>query len=621
MLHTPVRAALALSLATGLAFGQTGLPRPDAPARKENSPRLHELMRAGNLYLSLEDALALAIENNLDIELQRYMLPAADSELLRAQGGGTLRGLNFTLAEVPVGTGGPLSSLPTSAAEAGRATAGSSVTTNALGLNALGEPQTNESIQGTIGQSNGTVVPIFDPAITGQLNWTHQTTPEISTTTTGLATLATSTTLFNAGLQQGFASGAQVSLNFNNSHQSINALTSGFNPYTASALGITATQPLLRGFGASLNRRFIRIAGNERKLASLLFQQQLILTVYGVIRLYTDLVALTEDEKVKAETVTLAEKLLTDVKAQVEEGTLAQVEMTRANAQVFSTRQDLINARGLREEQEAIFKTVITRRGNEDTEIADARIIPTDTLTIPPADDLRPMRELTEAALAHRPDLGQARLQIDNSRIGLEGARSLTKPQLDLVGIMQNSGLAGQANAFNTLGAPALTGGYGTVLDQILSRNYPTYGVGVQMTLPIHNRIAEADLARDEIQVRQSEVRLRQLQNQARLEVEDALIAMRRARASFDAATEARRLQDESLAAEQAKFEVGASTSFFVIQYESLVAQARSTEVAARSSYVKAKAALQRAMGTILDENRIALEPAIRGTLAPAGAR
>ena len=261
-----------------------------------------------------------------------------------------------------------------------------------------------------------------------------------------------------------------------------------------------------------------------------------------MIRLYTDLVALTEDEKVKQETVALAEKLLSDVRAQVEEGTLAQVEMTRANAQVFSTRQDLINARGLREEQEAIFKNVITRRGNEDPEVAGARIIPTDTLTIPATDEIRPMQDLVADALAHRPDLGQARLQIANSQIGLQGARSLTRPQLDLVGVMQNNGLAGQANPFVPNPDPGFLGGYGSVLGQIFARNYPTYGVGLQMTLPIRNRVAEADLARDEMQVKQSEIRLRQLQNQARLEVEDALIAMRRARASYEAAAQARTL-------------------------------------------------------------------------------
>ncbi len=613
MFHKPVCAALALFLTADLALAQTGTSRQIQPLNSENSPRVHQLMRAGNLYLSLQDALSLTIENNLDIELQRYLIPTGDTELLRSQGGGTTRGLNFTLLEVPVGTGGPLSPVPTNAAAAGRASAGSAVTTNALALNVLGEPQTNYSIQGTVAQSIGTSIPIYDPALVGQLNWTHQTTPQTSTVQTGSNTLVTNTTLFNAGVQQGFASGAQVGLAFNNNRQTLNSLRSGYDPYTGSTLGLNVTQPLLRGFGATLNRRFIRIAANEQKISSLLFRQQLILTVYGVIRLYTDLVALTEDEKVKQEAVTLAEKLFSDVRAQVEEGTLAQVEATRANAQVFSTRQDLINARGLREEQEAILKNVITRRGNADPEVASAHIIPTDTLTIPAADQVRPMQDLIVDALSQRPDINQARLQIDNSKIGLDGARSLTKPQLDLVGIMQNNGLSGQSNPSSPpLPDPGFIGGYGGVLDQIFSRKYPTYGVGVQMTLPIHNRIAEADLARDEIQVKQSGIRLRQLENQARLEVEDALIAMRRARASYEAAVQARALQQESLEAEQAKFEVGASTSFFVIQYESLLAQARSTEVAAQSSYAKAKAALQRATATILDDNRITVESALK---------
>ncbi|HXK05037.1 MAG TPA: TolC family protein [Verrucomicrobiae bacterium] len=619
MFRKLVSAALALSLAAGLAFAQTGLPRMTPPVNYDNSPRVRELIRAGNLYLSLQDALALAIENNLDIELQRYALPIADMELLRTKGGGTVRGLNFTLAEAPTGTGGPLSPVNTNAAAAGRATSGSSITTNALELTVLGEPLVNESIQGTIPQTNGAAIPSFDPSLFGQLNWIHSTAPQSATSTTGLSTLVANSTTYNAGIQQGFSTGATASLNFLNNSQSVNSLRTSYNPYTNSALGLTITQPLLRGSGMSVNRRFIRIALNEQKMTSLLFHQQLILTVYGVIRLYTDMVALTEDEKVKAETVTLAEKLRSDVRAQVDEGTLAPVELTRANAQVSSTRQDLINARGLREEQEAILKNVLTRRGNEDPEVMSAHLIPTDTLTIPATDEIRPMQDLIAEALSRRPDLGQARLQVVNSQIGLEGARSATRPQLDLIGIMQNSALAGDAFPFAPSPSPDpnMLGGYGTALSQIFTRKYPTYGVGVQMTLPIHNRVAEADLARDELQVKQNEIRLRQLQNQARLEVEDALIAMRRARASYDAAVEARALQQESLDAEQAKFEVGASTSFFVIQYENLLAQARSTEVAARSSYVKAKAALQRAMGNILEENHIALESAMKGRATP----
>ncbi len=606
---------LTTALCVGPAVAQPGLPPIKRELNFQNSPRVHELIRAGNLYLSLQDALALAIENNLDIELQRFTQPAAETELLRAKGGGFVRGLNYTLIEVPAGVGGPLSPLVTAPLATSRATNGSSVSTNALELRLLNGPQVNLSMQGTIPQSNGTLVPLYDPAVVGQLNWTHQTTPQSNSVTTGTPSLVSNSTLANVGLQQGFSTGAVAGLSYNNNHQSLNSLRTAYNPYTASSVGLNVTQPLLRGFGMSLNRRFIRIAANEQRIGSLLFQQQLIATVYGVIRLYTDFVALYQDAAVKQESVNLAEKLLTDVKAQVDEGTLAPVEMTRANAQVFSTRQDLVNSTGLLQEQEAILKNVITRQGNEDAEVQAARLIPTDTLEIPAQEEVQPIQDLTSRAIATRPDLRQGELQIENSRIGLLGAKSATRPEVDLVGVAQNNGLAGALNPLLPTADPALIGGYGGVLDQIFSRKYPTYGVGLQLNLPIHNRIAEADLARDEIQVKQSEVRLRQLQNQARLEVEDALIAMRRARASYEAAAQSRALQEQSLDIEQAKFDVGASTSFFVIQYESLLAQARSTEVAAKSAYVKARAALQRAVGTILDENRISVDAAATGSI------
>ena len=620
MLKPGISLYLAAVLCPSPGFAQPrvsegGVSRTGPPLNFRNSPRVHELIRAGGLYLSLADALELTIENNLDIELERYTLLVADTDLLRSRGGGTVRGMNFTLAEAPTGVGGPLSPVLTNPAATGSATAGSSVTTNALELGVLGSPQTNLSMQGTIAQSNGTSVPVFDPAIVGQLNWTHQTTPQSNSVTTGTPSLISETTLANAGIQQGFSTGAVAGLMFNNSHQALNSLRTAYNPYTGSNLGLNVSQPLLRGFGLGLNRRFIRIAGDEQKIGGLLFQQQLIASVYGVIRLYTDFVALYQDVKVKQESVMTAERLLSDVSAQVEEGTLAPVEQTRANAQVFSTRQDLANSQGLLEEQEAILKNVLTRQGNEDLEVRSAHIIPTDTLEIPAQDNIQPIQDLVAEALANRPDLRQARLQIDISRIGLQGSKNATLPEVDLLGVVANSGLAGALNPLQPSADPALIGGFGGVLDQILSRRYPTYGIGLQLNLPLRNRIAEADFARDQIQVKQSEVRLRQLENQARLEVEDAIIALRRARASADAAAQARQFQQESLAVEQAKFDVGASTSFFVIQYQSLLAQAQSTEVAAKSAYVKARAALERAIGSILTENGISVEAALKGTM------
>jgi outer membrane protein len=591
------------------------LPKYYPPASFRNSPRVHELIRAGNLYLSQADALALAIENNLDVELDRFSFPAAETDVVRAKGGGLLRGVPFVVAEAPIGVGGPLSPVVTNPASATSVTTGTTVSTNALELGALGEPQTDLSIQGTIPQSTGTPVPVFDPSFVGLLNWTHQTTPQTNTLIYGTPSLVTSALTANAGIVQGFSTGGQVNLGFNNNRQSLNSLTTDYTPFTGSSLGLTVTQPLLRGFGPSLNRRFIRIAVNNQKITSLLFQQQLIATVYGIIRLYTDFVALYEDVKVKQESVNAAEKLYSDTKAQVDEGTLAPVEMTRANAQVFSTRQDLINSRGLLEEQQAILKNLLTKTGNVDPEIQAATIVPTDSLEIPEKEEIRPIQDLFSEAMSTRPDLGQASLQIENSQIGLKGSRNAVLPELNLVGILQNNGLAGTLNPFLTNPDITFAGGFGTVLDQLFTRKYPTYGIGVQVTLPIRNRIAEADLARDEIQLRQSQVRLRQLQNQARLEVEDAVIAMRRARASYEAAVKARQYQQESLEAEQMKYEVGASTAFFVIQYESLLAQAKSTEVAAKSAYVKARAALERATGTILEAHQISVEAGIKGRM------
>jgi outer membrane protein len=585
---------------------------PVAPVDLTNSPRIRQLLRSGNIYLSLSDAVALAIENNLDIELERYTLPAADAEVLRAKGGGLLRGLTYNVFEVPVGVGGPASPLVTSAATPTVGAAGS-VPTNPSELGALSEQLDNLSLLQTVPLSTGPSIPQFDPALTGQLNWTHQTTPDTNPLTSGTNALTSNTTNANAAYSQGFGPGTELNVAFNNARNTINSLQSAFSPYTTSNLGFTVTQPLLRGFGLAVNRRFIRISKNEQKIANLLVQQQLIATVYGVVRLYTDLVALYEDVKVKEETLASAQKLYSDTKAEVDEGTQAPIELTRANAQVYSIRQDLIDSRGLLEEQEAIVKNVITRRTDNDPDVLNARIIPTDSIEVPAGDETRSLQDLVTLAFANRPDLTQAGVQVQNTQINLQGSRNGLRPEIDLMGVAQNSALAAQPNPLVPAIDTPVVGGYGNALEQLATRKYPTYGVGLNITLPLRNRIAQADVTRDEILLRQSQVLEQQLRKQAQLEVEDALIAMRRARASYEAAVQTQALQQESLDTEQAKFEVGASTSFFIIQYESFLAQAKSTVVVAKSAYLKARAALERATGTILEDNHVSLGDAVRG--------
>jgi outer membrane protein TolC len=584
---------------------------PIAPLDLSNSPRIRQVLRSGNIYLSLSDAVALAIENNLDIELERYSMPSADTELLRARGGGVLRGLTYNIFEVPVGVGGPASPLVTAAATP--SIAAGSIPTNPSELGALTEQQDNLSLLQTVPLSTGPALPQFDPALTGQINWTRSSVPDVDPAAYGTNALTGNNANYNVGYTQGFGPGTALNVGFNNSYNTTNSLQSAFSPYTTSNLGFTVTQPLMRGFGLALNRRFIRISKNEQKIANLLVQQQLIATVYGVVRLYTDLVALYEDVKVKEETLASAEKLYTDTKAEVDEGTQAPIELTRANAQVFSIRQDLIDSRGLLEEQEAIVKNIITRRTDNDSDILNARIIPTDSIEVPGTEDTRTLQDLVSLAFSNRPDLAQAGVQVENTQISLEGSRNELRPEIDLVGTAQNNALAAQLNPLAPPINSALVGGYGSALEQLATRKYPSYGVGLNINLPFRNRIAQADVTRDQILLRQSQVLQQQLRKQAQLEVEDAVIAMRRARASYDAALQTQKLQQESLDAEQAKFDVGASTSFFIIQYQSYLGQARSTVVVARSAYLKARAALERATGTILQDNNVSLGDAVRG--------
>ena len=587
--------------------------RTVSPVNLQNSQRIFDLIRAGQLYLSLDDAIALALENNLDIELERFLPKISDTDLLRARGGGLLRGLTLLVNEPPPGIGGPNGPLLTSL------TAGSTpsplVNTNFSDVALISQQQNDLSVTGAIPMSNGPAIPQYDPIVSGMVNGQHVTTPEYSTILSGSNWLAQNEVNANAGINLGLSAGTQLSVNFDNSRYSTDATRYTYNPFVASSFGLTVTQPLLQGFGASLNKRYIRIARNSQKVSDLVFRQQVIDTVSGIARLYTDLVSLNEDVKVKQEALRLAERLYEDNKTQVEQGTQAPIEVARANAAVAVSRQALITAQGLVRQQELIVKTAITRGGLADPRLLEAHIIPTDELAVSDQEAVQSLPDLVSEALRNRPDLAGAGLQVDNSEISLKGSLNALKPQLDLVGTVQNSGLAGDLNSLAGTPAGAVsTGGYGTALEQLFRRNYPSYGGGLRLTLPLRNRVAQADAVRDELQLRQAQVRRQQLRDQVRLEVADAEESLRQARAAYDAAVEARRLQEQSVNVEGQTFAVGLSTNLTVIQYQNYLAQARSTEVASKGAYIKAKLALERATGTTLESHHVAIDEAYRGS-------
>jgi outer membrane protein len=593
-------------------------PRAISPVDLNNSSRIESLIRAGQLYLSLQDAIALAIENNLDIELQRFGPRLAESDSLRAHGGGLLRGVPLTIRQLAQGVGGPGAPLLTTV---GGTSPASTVPSNSADLASITQQTTDLSILGTAPLSSGSRIPSYDPAIVGTLSLQRQSTPQPSVFTSGATSLDTRNFIGNLSIQQSFETGGTVSLGYNNNTVNSNTLRADYNPYTQSSLGLNITQPLLQGFGLATNRRFIRIARNDERVADLVFRQQLIETVSAVIRLYWDMVGLVEDLRVKQQALELSQKLYENNKSQVEVGTLAPLELKRAQAEVARSRQDLTNSESLVLQQELLLKNVLTRSGTADPLLRSARIVPLDRIVIPAQETIEPVQDLLAKALADRPDVTQARIQIDNSNISLKGSRSALLPELDFIAGLQNNALSGQPNTnvvppgstFTRSPDNFFVGGYGNALGQLFGRNFPNYNVGVQLNIPLHNRVAQADVIRDELQVRQSEVRLKQLQNQVRLEVENALVALERSRATYDAATETRQLQEEALAAEQERYTVGASTSFFVIQYQRDLEQARSTEVVARNNYAKSKAALDRASGETLVRNAIEVEDAYRG--------
>jgi len=626
---------LILSPGVGFAADQPGTPaprqrdatQPIAPEKKgllgklenpyrakaiasptmANSGRLESLLRGGNLYLSLQDTIALALENNLDIAIQRYGPQIAEANVLQAEAGGFARGVSTSVTAGPSGASISASGT-TPGTNQNAASVASSGTSSAVGASVL--------------QSSGPAIPTLDPILTGSASWAHQTTPQSSTFITGTTSLIQRQELSNVGIQKGFLTGTIVNLGLNNNNTASNNPRNDFNPVTSSSLGLSVTQHLLQGFGPAINSRQIHIARNNREVADLTFKLQVETTVAAVMSLYWQLVAFNEGVKVAQEAVTAAQRLYEDNKRQVEVGTMAPIEVTRAEAQIAAADQQLTLARMQVLQQETIIKTALSRNGIASPSVADAHIIPTDIIRIPDVEPVSPIQDMMAMALSSRPELAQSRIQIQNQGLTIKGSKNALLPTLDAVVNVSNSALAGDPT---TLAAPFGTirsnnaffvGGYGSVLSQIFSRNFPNYAAGFNLTIPLRNRSAQAQVINDELTLRQQQLGLQRLENQVRVDVQNAVIGLTQARAQYQSATKQRILQAQTLDAEQKKLALGASTIYNVIQDQQALTAAESNEVAARSAYVRAKVELDRSTGQILTNNNISLDEAFRGVVA-----
>ena len=580
-------------------------PHPVGPVNLSNSSRLEALLRAGILYLSLQDTIALALENNLDIELQRYGAQIADAGILRAQAGGLLRGATSGVSQGP-------SSAP---AQAGQATG---ISTSAASQ--AGGGGTNN---GTVISQTGSTIPNLDPVITSFLQVGHATNPQTSTFVTGTNTLVTSNTLANATVSQSFLSGTTVSLGLSNSRLRTTGLRNDLNPSIGSSLSLSVTQRLLQGFGRAVNSRNITIARNNREVSDLVFKQQVINIVSAIIGLYWDLVSFNEVVTVNQQAVDLNQKLLSDNKKQVEIGTLAPIEIVRAEAELATAQQDLTISQTRVLQQETILKNALSRNGVASPSISEARIIPTDRIQVPQTEAVRPVQDMVAEALRSRPEVAQQKIGLVNDKINLQGSRSQLLPSLNASVNFNNNGLAGDVSDLPLLPGqaprnvtPYFIGGYGTVLGQLFRRNFPDYNASINLNIPLRNRSAQADMILDQLAVRQREIGIQQQENQVRVDVQNALIALQQSRATYEAAAKTRILREQTLDAEQKKYALGASTIFNVILVQRDLAVAQSAEVNALSAYSKARVQLDAATGQTLDNNNVSIGEAFRGSVS-----
>jgi len=598
-------------------------PRHVVAPNLANTARIDSLMHDGKVYLSLNDAIALALENNLDVAIARYNLNIADTDVLRAKAGANILGVNAGVVQnTPGGGVGGIG-----------ATAGASTGGTSLGAGGIGAG-TNGLVSSTLGL--GPLITSFDPVITGTLQEDHSESVS-SSLFNGVPILAQNTGTVNFSYNQGFSWGTNLQVGFNNSRITSNVPFNTFSPLINSALRVQLTQHLLQGFGLPANTRFIHIAKNNRELTDVAFRLQIIDSVDQIELIYWDLVYAYENARVQNESLTFAQKTLSDTKKQVEIGSLAPIETVRAQSTVAQDQQLVTTAQTNLQLEQLLMKNALTRN-LKDPVLATAEVIPTSTIAIPAEEQILPTEDLINDALRHRAELVETRIDLNSRDYSNKAVRSALLPTLDLFAYYGGSGLGGSQNPANlcqdqtaeqrqlgfcagpnpdnneqvlipTAGSTSIGGTW----NQLVNSTAPDKGVGLSLNIPLRNRAAQAVQVRSELEYRQAQMRQQQIENQVGIEVRNAQYAVQQNRASVESAKAALDLARQSLDAEQKKYQFGTSTTTLVLQYQSQLATAESTLVNATVAYEKSRIELDRATGTLLDHNGISVDDAARG--------
>ena len=569
-----------------------------------NSPRLDQLVRDGKLYLSLKDAINLALEDNLDLAIARYNLPIANTDILRTQAGGFFRGVNTGVVQ---GTpGGGVGGFGTGGGAGGTSGGAGGVGAGASGL-----------VQSTLG--TGTAVSSYDPFISLNGGDEHQTSPVANRQIYGVASLQSNTGQVNALFTQAFSTGTSVNFSFSNSRQTTNSPFFNLSPTLSSTFRFQIQQELLAGFGFGPNLRYLRIAKNNKKISDIAFKDQVIATVTQIENIYWDLVSAYEQTRVTEQSFTFAQQTFENSKKQLQLQSIPAMDVMRAEAEVSKRDQELTVARTSLQLQETLMKNAITK--SLDDPLESMPVIPTDQMQTVAIETARPIQELITEAQHKRPEVAESDIDLINRQISRRAARNALLPSLSLVGFYGGSGLAGPLNPIydtTTLGPNVSTvpTDFGGALQNAFNNTSPDYYVGLNLNIPIRNRVAKADQYRSELEYRQAELRMEQLKKQVRIEVRNAQFALDQTGARVQAARKARDLAQRTFEITRKEQELGAGSSYQTLSAQRDLALAELDLVGAMTTYEKAKVEVDRATGSTLEHNGILIQEAITGVVS-----
>ena len=570
-----------------------------------NSPRLDRLIHDGKMYLSLKDAIDLALENNLDLAIARYNLPIADTDLLRTRGGGTFRGVNTGVVQGTPGGG-------IGGFGAGAPGAGAGGTTSGAGGAGAGA---SGLVQSTLGA--GTPVASYDPTLSVNGGVEHLTLPQSSAVLYNVSSLQLNTWQVNTLFTQAFSTGSTISFEFNNARQTTNTSLIFLSPALNSYYRFTFQQQLLAGFGFGPNLRYVRIAKNNKKISDIAFKDQVTATVTQIENIYWDLVSAYEQANVNEQSLAFANQTLDNARKQLRLESIPEMDVMKAEAESSRRDQDLTVARTNLELQESLMKNALTR-SLDDPVLGEIPVVPTDRMldANPAADTTKPLPDLIAEGLQNRPELLETDVDLANRQISRQAARNAVLPSLSLVAFYGGSGLGGLANppGNNSVSSGTPTDLPGSV-QNAFNNSSPDYFVGLNLNIPFRNRVAKADQYRSELEYRQASLRKEQLRKQIRIEVRNAQYALEQSRARVESARKARDLADRTFEITKKEQDLGSGSSYQTMTAQRDLSVAELDLVTAMTIYQKARVELDRATGATLEHNGVLIQDAVSGTV------